>query len=156
MNSFMGGGLFCAGMENILLIVSTATDYWMQYRQSSNYMHQSLWRYCTPGNCFPHGESSFRRIISLLICVIGIISGVTAFIHYSSFDRFDKRFDMCFLVFLPMSMFTGVTINLLWETSWKLEFLLVVYSRMGVGGADFNFRYNLYIHAECPRSATSH
>lgn len=57
MYSFMGGGLFCAGVGNILLIVSTATDYWMQYRQSSNYMHQGLWRYCTPGKCFPHNIS---------------------------------------------------------------------------------------------------
>lgn len=57
MYSFMGGGLFCAGVGNILLIVSTATDYWMQYRQSSNYMHQGLWRYCMPGKCFPHNDS---------------------------------------------------------------------------------------------------
>lgn len=57
MYSFMGGGLFCAGVGNILLIVSTATDYWMQYRQSSNYMHQGLWRYCMPGKCFPHSDS---------------------------------------------------------------------------------------------------
>uniref|UniRef100_A0A3Q4GBD6 Lens intrinsic membrane protein 2.1 n=1 Tax=Neolamprologus brichardi TaxID=32507 RepID=A0A3Q4GBD6_NEOBR len=118
MYSFMGGGLFCAGMENILLIVSTATDYWMQYRQSNNYMHQSLWRYCTPGKCFPFRIKDSGRIISLLICVIGIIIGITALIHYSSFDRFDKTFAAgilffitCFLVFLAMSMLTGVLIN---------------------------------------------
>jgi len=57
MYSFMGGGLFCAGVGNILLIVSTATDYWMQYRHSNNYMHQGLWRYCTPGKCFTHTDS---------------------------------------------------------------------------------------------------
>lgn len=53
----MGGGLFCAGVGNILLIVSTATDYWMQYRHSSNYMHQGLWRYCVPGKCMTHTDS---------------------------------------------------------------------------------------------------
>lgn len=57
MYSFMGGGLFCAGVGNILLIVSTATDYWMQYRHSNNYMHQGLWRYCMPGKCFTHTDS---------------------------------------------------------------------------------------------------
>lgn len=57
MYSFMGGGLFCAGVGNILLIVSTATDYWMQYRHSNNFMHQGLWRYCMPGKCFTHTDS---------------------------------------------------------------------------------------------------
>lgn len=57
MYSFMGGGLFCADVGNILLIVSTATDYWMQYRHSNNYMHQGLWRYCMPGKCFTHNDS---------------------------------------------------------------------------------------------------
>lgn len=57
MYSFMGGGLFCAGVGNILLIVSTATDYWMQYRHSSSYMHQGLWRYCVPGKCMAHTDS---------------------------------------------------------------------------------------------------
>uniref|UniRef100_A0A668SC38 Uncharacterized protein n=1 Tax=Oreochromis aureus TaxID=47969 RepID=A0A668SC38_OREAU len=86
MNSFMGGGLFCAGVESILLIVSTATDYWMQYRQSSNYMHQSLWRYCTPGNCFPHGVLFFYFSFSLTFFGTG------------------------FLVFLPMSIFSWLYI----------------------------------------------
>ncbi|MGH0136021.1 UNVERIFIED_CONTAM: hypothetical protein FKN15_059573 [Acipenser sinensis] len=57
MYSFMGGGLFCAGIGNILLIVSTATDYWMQYRHSGNYMHQGLWRYCVTGKCYSHTDS---------------------------------------------------------------------------------------------------
>ena len=57
MYSFMGGGLFCAGVGNILLMVSTATDYWMQYRHSNNYMHQGLWRYCVPGKCMTHTDS---------------------------------------------------------------------------------------------------
>uniref|UniRef100_A0A673IDS1 Lens intrinsic membrane protein 2.4 n=1 Tax=Sinocyclocheilus rhinocerous TaxID=307959 RepID=A0A673IDS1_9TELE len=43
MYSFMGGGLFCAIIGNILIMVSTATDYWMQYRLSGSYAHQGLW-----------------------------------------------------------------------------------------------------------------
>uniref|UniRef100_A0A3P9DAM1 Uncharacterized protein n=1 Tax=Maylandia zebra TaxID=106582 RepID=A0A3P9DAM1_9CICH len=118
MYSFMGGGLFCAGMENILLIVSTATDYWMQYRQSNNYMHQSLWCYCTPGKCFPFRIKD-RAYYFFNLCVKNCKFGISiSFIHYSSFDRFDKTFAAgilffitCFLVFLGMSMLTGVTIN---------------------------------------------
>uniref|UniRef100_A0A3P8NNA6 Uncharacterized protein n=1 Tax=Astatotilapia calliptera TaxID=8154 RepID=A0A3P8NNA6_ASTCA len=145
MYSFMGGGLFCAGMENILLIVSTATDYWMQYRQSNNYMHQSLWCYCTPGK---------------------------SFIHYSSFDRFDKTFAAgilffitCFLVFLGMSMLTGVTINYYGKLSLRggsarRRFYLslslsnfIMYNKPN----HFFFAGIIYIYMhECPRSATSH
>lgn len=65
MYSFMGGGLFCAGVGNILLIVSTATDYWMQYRHSSSYMHQGLWRYCVPGKCMTHTDSIGKAGLTL-------------------------------------------------------------------------------------------
>ncbi|TRY96392.1 hypothetical protein DNTS_029323 [Danionella cerebrum] len=52
MYSFMGGGLFCAIVGNILIVVSTATDYWMQYRLSGSYAHQGLWRYCMANKCY--------------------------------------------------------------------------------------------------------
>lgn len=68
MYSFMGGGLFCAIVGNILLVVSTATDYWMQYRLSGNYAHQGLWRYCMSNKCYMQTDSigktlrvSFKR-----------------------------------------------------------------------------------------------
>ena len=92
MYSFMGGGLFCAGIGNILLIVSTATDYWMQYRHSSNYMHQGLWRYCVPGKCMAHtdsigktrcmcrGTSSFI-FISLLTTSLSTLNSTLTLIH---------------------------------------------------------------------------
>lgn len=57
MYSFMGGGLFCAIVGNILLVVSTATDYWMQYRLSGNYAHQGLWRYCMSNKCYMQTDS---------------------------------------------------------------------------------------------------
>uniref|UniRef100_A0A8B9R5N6 Lens fiber membrane intrinsic protein n=1 Tax=Astyanax mexicanus TaxID=7994 RepID=A0A8B9R5N6_ASTMX len=139
MYSFMGGGLFCAGVGNILLIVSTATDYWMQYRHSNNFMHQGLWRYCTPGKCFTHTDSIAYwdatrafMILSLLACFFGIIIGIMAFIHYSTFERFDKTFAAgtlffisCFFVFLAMAVYTGVTMNYYgkrygsWRFSWS-------------------------------------
>ena len=57
MYSFMGGGLFCAIVGNILLVVSTATDYWMQYRLSGSFAHQGLWRYCMSGKCYMQTDS---------------------------------------------------------------------------------------------------
>ncbi|XP_035481811.1 lens intrinsic membrane protein 2.1 [Scophthalmus maximus] len=173
MYSFMGGGLFCAGVGNILLIVSTATDYWMQYRQSSNYMHQGLWRYCMPGKCFPHSDSIAHldatralMILSLLACFIGIIIGIMAFIHYSSFDRFDKTFAAgmlffisCFLVFLAMAVYTGVTINYFgkrygnWRFSWSYIIGWVSVVLTFFSGVFYMCAYRMH---ECPRSTNSH
>uniref|UniRef100_A0A8C1HBW8 Lens intrinsic membrane protein 2.5 n=1 Tax=Cyprinus carpio carpio TaxID=630221 RepID=A0A8C1HBW8_CYPCA len=61
MYSFMGGGLFCAIMGNILLVVSTATDYWMQYRLSGSFAHQGLWRYCMSGKCYTQTDSIVQK-----------------------------------------------------------------------------------------------
>lgn len=65
MYSFMGGGLFCAIVGNILLVVSTATDYWMQYRLSGSFAHQGLWRYCMSGKCYMQTDSIGRCNASL-------------------------------------------------------------------------------------------
>uniref|UniRef100_A0A3B4XLU7 Lens intrinsic membrane protein 2.3 n=1 Tax=Seriola lalandi dorsalis TaxID=1841481 RepID=A0A3B4XLU7_SERLL len=71
-------------------------------------------------------------ILSLLACFIGIVIGVMAFIHYSSFDGFDKTFAAgilffisCFFVLLAMAVYTGVTVNYYgkrygsWRFSWS-------------------------------------
>jgi hypothetical protein len=57
MYSFMGGGLFCAWVGTILLVVATATDHWMQYRLSGSFAHQGLWRYCLGPKCYLQTES---------------------------------------------------------------------------------------------------
>ncbi|XP_029782237.1 lens fiber membrane intrinsic protein isoform X1 [Suricata suricatta] len=57
MYSFMGGGLFCAWVGTILLMVATATDHWMQYRLSGSFAHQGLWRYCLGSKCYLQTES---------------------------------------------------------------------------------------------------
>lgn len=54
MFSLMGGGLLCAVSGLILLIVATATDFWMQYRYSGNLSNQGLWRFCVGSKCHPH------------------------------------------------------------------------------------------------------
>ncbi|XP_014682915.1 lens fiber membrane intrinsic protein [Equus asinus] len=57
MYSFMGGGLFCAWVGTILLVVATATDHWMQYRLSGSFAHQGLWRYCLGSKCYLQTDS---------------------------------------------------------------------------------------------------
>ncbi|KAK0133276.1 Lens fiber membrane intrinsic protein [Merluccius polli] len=141
MYSFMGGGLFCAGVGNILLMISTATDYWMQYRHANNYMHQGLWRYCVPGKCMTHTDSIAYwdatrafMILSLLACFIGIVIGVMAFIHYSSFDGFDKTFAAGILFFISCKRATIHTTSSI--NKWTYVVDLPVNTVVGVNGAN--------------------
>ncbi|XP_034016099.1 lens fiber membrane intrinsic protein-like [Thalassophryne amazonica] len=139
MYSFMGGGLFCAIVANILLVVSTATDYWMQYRLSGNYAHQGLWRYCMSNKCYMQTDSIAYwnatrafMILSGMSCFGGIIAGIMSFSHFSSFEKFNRSFAAgimffisTFFVLLGMAIYTGVTVNFLgrrfgdWRFSWS-------------------------------------
>ncbi|KAM7384226.1 hypothetical protein PAMA_011524 [Pampus argenteus] len=123
MYSFMGGGLFCAIVGNILLVVSTATDYWMQYRLSGNYAHQGLWRYCMSNKCYmqtdsivykvcTYGKRFFKGDMSISTCFLPaywnatrafmILSGMSCFAGIiagiMSFARFSsfERFNRSF------------------------------------------------------------
>uniref|UniRef100_A0A8C1TGB2 Lens fiber membrane intrinsic protein n=1 Tax=Cyprinus carpio TaxID=7962 RepID=A0A8C1TGB2_CYPCA len=139
MYSFMGGGLFCAIVGNILLVVSMATDYWMQYRLSGSFAHQGLWRYCMSGKCYTQTDSIAYwnatrafMILSAMSCFAGIIAGILSFAHFSAFERFNRSFAagiMFFIstlfVLLAMAIYTGVTVNFLgkrfgdWRFSWS-------------------------------------
>uniref|UniRef100_A0A671Y326 Lens intrinsic membrane protein 2.5 n=1 Tax=Sparus aurata TaxID=8175 RepID=A0A671Y326_SPAAU len=143
MDSFMGGGLFCAIVGNILLVVSTATDYWMQYRLSGSFAHQGLWRYCMSGKCYMQTDSignlctplhsCFHDTLSAMSCFAAIIAGILSFAHFSAFERFNRSFASgtifitdihfnmflslptvpTFFVLLAMAIYTGVTVNFL-------------------------------------------
>uniref|UniRef100_A0A674NIM4 Lens intrinsic membrane protein 2 n=1 Tax=Takifugu rubripes TaxID=31033 RepID=A0A674NIM4_TAKRU len=140
MYSFMGGGLFCAIVGNILLVVSTATDYWMQYRLSGSFAHQGLWRYCMSGKCYMQTDSignllerhSRFMILSAMSCFAGIIAGILSFAHFSAFERFNRSFAAGIMSSFRLSLlllqwlFTrGVTVNFLgkrfgdWRFSWS-------------------------------------
>uniref|UniRef100_A0A674D1Y0 Lens fiber membrane intrinsic protein n=1 Tax=Salmo trutta TaxID=8032 RepID=A0A674D1Y0_SALTR len=145
MYSFMGGGLFCAMVGNILLVVSTATDYWMQYRLSGSFAHQGLWRYCMSGKCYMQTDSIGYHlghtywnatrafmILSGMSCFAGIIAGILSFAHFSAFERFNRSFAAGIMFFvstlfvlLAMAIYTGVTVNFLgkrfgdWRFSWS-------------------------------------
>ncbi|XP_028921455.1 lens fiber membrane intrinsic protein [Ornithorhynchus anatinus] len=139
MYSFMGGGLFCAWVGNILLVVSTATDYWMQYRLSGAFAHQGLWRYCLGGKCYLQTESIAYwnatrafMILSSLTCFAGIVVGILAFAQLPATPRLSRPFSAGALFFtstlfvlLAMAVYTGVTVNFLgkrfgdWRFSWS-------------------------------------
>ncbi|XP_059411213.1 lens intrinsic membrane protein 2.4 [Carassius carassius] len=139
MYSFMGGGLFCAIIGNILIVVSTATDYWMQYRLSGSYAHQGLWRYCMANKCYMQtaniaywNATRAFMILSGMACFAGIMAGILSFAHFSAFERFSRSFAagiMFFIstlfVMLAMSIYTGVTLSFLgkrfgdWRFSWS-------------------------------------
>ncbi|XP_077404194.1 lens fiber membrane intrinsic protein-like isoform X3 [Vanacampus margaritifer] len=139
MYSFMGGGLFCAIVGNILLVVSTATDYWMQYRVSGNYAHQGLWRYCLANKCHAQTDSiaywtatKAFMILSGATCLAGVVAGASSFARFSSFGRFNRSFAAGIIFFvstllalLAMGVYTAATLNFLgrrfgdWRFSWS-------------------------------------
>lgn len=54
-------------------------------------------------------------ILSLLACFFGIIIGIMAFIHYSSFDRFDKTFAAGILFFISSKFpFVVLALGFVW------------------------------------------
>ncbi|EGW04636.1 Sialic acid-binding Ig-like lectin 10 [Cricetulus griseus] len=139
MYSFMGGGLFCAWVGTILLVVATATDHWMQYRLSGSFAHQGLWRYCLGSKCFLQTESIAYwnatrafMILSALCATSGIIMGVLAFAQQSTFTSLSRPFSAGIMFFastlfvlLALAIYTGVTVSFLgrrfgdWRFSWS-------------------------------------
>ncbi|XP_065276544.1 lens fiber membrane intrinsic protein-like isoform X1 [Emys orbicularis] len=93
MYSFMAGGLFCASVGNILLVVCTATDYWVQYRLQGALAHQGLWRYCLAGKCYMQmeniGKDHWGR------CAAG--GGVAASVRWASRPLLNRSGFECFL-----------------------------------------------------------
>uniref|UniRef100_A0A8C6NUG6 Lens intrinsic membrane protein 2.5 n=1 Tax=Nothobranchius furzeri TaxID=105023 RepID=A0A8C6NUG6_NOTFU len=154
MYSFMGGGLFCAIVGNILLVVSTATDYWMQYRLSGSFAHQGLWRYCInaikiemhirhldikeyfllSSSAYWNATRAFM-ILSAMSCFAGIIAGILSFAHFSAFERFNRSFAAGIMFFvstlfvlLAMAIYTGVTVNFLGKRfgDWRFSWSYIL------------------------------
>uniref|UniRef100_A0A3B3XM70 Lens intrinsic membrane protein 2.3 n=1 Tax=Poecilia mexicana TaxID=48701 RepID=A0A3B3XM70_9TELE len=104
-------------------------------------------------------------ILSLLACFIGIVIGIMAFIHYSSFDGFDKTFAAgilffisCFFVLLAMAVYTGVTVNYYgkrygsWRFSWSYIMGWVAVVLTFFSGIFYMCAYRMH---ECPRNSNS-
>ncbi|CAB1324685.1 unnamed protein product, partial [Coregonus sp. 'balchen'] len=76
-----GGGTLCGVAALVLLIVSTATDFWMQYRYSGASANQGLWRFCINHKCHAHTIT----VGFLALLALAIYTGVTV-------NFFGKRF----------------------------------------------------------------
>ncbi|XP_066495017.1 lens fiber membrane intrinsic protein-like [Tiliqua scincoides] len=170
MYSFMGGGLFCASVANILLVVSTVTDYWMQYRLDGMFARQGLWRYCWSGKCYGQMESVAYwnatrafMILSALSCFAGIITGILSFAQFSTFQRFNRPFAAGILFFastlfvlLAMAIYTGVTVSFLgkrfgdWRFSWSYILAWVALLLTFFAGIFYMCAYRIH---ECQRLA---
>ncbi|XP_028281898.1 lens intrinsic membrane protein 2.5 isoform X1 [Parambassis ranga] len=121
MYSFMGGGLFCAIVGNILLVVSTATDYWMQYRLSGSFAHQGLWRYCMSGKCYMQTDSIGKRgkmsswthtpARTYLYGLNSYFRGVR--LKYIKFTRSYWNATRAFMILSAMSCFAGIIAGIL-------------------------------------------
>ncbi|OCT69657.1 lens fiber membrane intrinsic protein [Xenopus laevis] len=136
MYTLMGGGLLCAVCGLVLLIVATATDFWMQYRYSGNLSNQGLWRFCVAGRCHSHtitvafwDATRAFMLISILSSFAGIILGLTAFSSGARTARTRSAGATLllagFFALLALAVYTGVTLNFFgkrytdWRFSWS-------------------------------------
>uniref|UniRef100_A0A8C2HSU3 Lens fiber membrane intrinsic protein-like n=1 Tax=Cyprinus carpio TaxID=7962 RepID=A0A8C2HSU3_CYPCA len=154
MYSFMGGGLFCAIIGNILIVVSTATDYWMQYRLSGSYAHQGLWRYCMANKCYMQTASigapklypwSHKMASEITVAVLWfvqaywnatrafmILSGMACFAGIMRFSRSFAAGIMLLIstlfVLLAMAINTGVTLSFLGKRfgDWRFSWSYIL------------------------------
>ncbi|XP_029437075.1 lens fiber membrane intrinsic protein-like [Rhinatrema bivittatum] len=136
MNALMGGGLLCAVSGLVLLIVATATDFWMQYRHAGSPSNQGLWRFCVAGKCHAHtitiafwDATRAFMLLSILSCFASIILALTAFSGGAKSPRLRSAgitlLVAGFFALLAVSVYTGVTVNFFgkryadWRFSWS-------------------------------------
>uniref|UniRef100_A0A8C6W0I7 Lens intrinsic membrane protein 2.2 n=1 Tax=Nothobranchius furzeri TaxID=105023 RepID=A0A8C6W0I7_NOTFU len=123
-----GGGTLCGVATLVLLIVATATDFWMQYRYAGSAANQGLWRFCINHKCHAHtitvafwDATRAFMLLAVLSCFAGIVLGLSAFTNgYVLFIPISG-----FLVLLALAIYTGVTMTFFgkrfmdWRFSWS-------------------------------------
>uniref|UniRef100_A0A8C7C519 Lens intrinsic membrane protein 2.2 n=1 Tax=Oncorhynchus kisutch TaxID=8019 RepID=A0A8C7C519_ONCKI len=131
-----GGGTLCGVASLVLLIVSTATDFWMQYRYSGASANQGLWRFCINHKCHAHtitvafwDATRAFMLLSVLSCFAGVLLGLSAFGNGTKSRRVRTGgFALLlsgFLALLALAIYTGVTVNFFgkrfldWRFSWS-------------------------------------
>uniref|UniRef100_A0A4W5QCI8 Lens intrinsic membrane protein 2.2 n=1 Tax=Hucho hucho TaxID=62062 RepID=A0A4W5QCI8_9TELE len=138
-----GGGTLCGVAALVLLIVSTATDFWMQYRYSGASANQGLWRFCINHKCHAHtitvafwDATRAFMLLSVLSCFAGVVLGLSAFANGTK----SRRVRMGgFLALLALAIYTGVTVNFFgkrfldWRFSWSyiLGWVAIILSFVG-------------------------
>ncbi|KAI1891594.1 hypothetical protein AGOR_G00145390 [Albula goreensis] len=131
-----GGGTLCGVAALVLLIVSTATDFWMQYRYSGSSASQGLWRYCIRNKCHAHtitvafwDATRAFMLLSVLSCFAGVVLGLSAFANGTKSRRVwtggIALLVSGVLALLALSIYTGVTVQFFgkrfmdWRFSWS-------------------------------------
>ncbi|KAI5626566.1 lens intrinsic membrane protein 2.2, partial [Silurus asotus] len=131
-----GGGTLGGIAAFVLLIVCTATDYWMQYRYSGNFANQGLWRFCINNKCHVHTLSvafwdATRAFIllSVLSSFAGVVLGLSAFSNRTKNTRVRSAGIALllsgFFALLSLSIYTSMTVNYFgkryidWRFSWS-------------------------------------
>ncbi|XP_056303824.1 lens intrinsic membrane protein 2.2 [Danio aesculapii] len=133
--TLVGGASLCGVAALVLLIISTATDYWMQYRYSGNAANQGLWRFCINRRCHAHtltvafwDATRAFMLLSVLSCFTGVLLGLTASKRARSRRVKTGRITLLlsgFLALLALSIYTGMTISYFgrryidWRFSWS-------------------------------------
>ncbi|XP_018938942.1 lens fiber membrane intrinsic protein-like [Cyprinus carpio] len=133
--TLVGGASLCGVAAFVLLIISTATDYWMQYRYSGNAANQGLWRFCINRKCHAHtltvafwDATRAFMLLSVLGCFAGVLLGVTA--SKRPWSRRVRTGGIAlllsgFLALLALAIYTGMTVNFFgkryigWRFSWS-------------------------------------
>uniref|UniRef100_A0A8C5G270 Lens fiber membrane intrinsic protein-like n=1 Tax=Gouania willdenowi TaxID=441366 RepID=A0A8C5G270_GOUWI len=129
-----GGGTLCGVATLVLLIVSTATDFWMQYRYSGSSANQGLWRFCINHKCHAHTISvafwdatRAFMLLAVLSCFAGVVLGLSPYLRFEAFEFFSPNFMPYyrFLALLALAIYTGVTVTFFgkrfldWRFSWS-------------------------------------
>ncbi|XP_055364151.1 lens intrinsic membrane protein 2.2 isoform X2 [Betta splendens] len=131
-----GGGTLCGVAALVLLIVSTATDFWMQYRYSGSSANQGLWRFCINHKCHAHtitvafwDATRAFMLLAVLSCFAGVVLGLSAFTNGTKNRRVRTGGIALvlsgFLALLALAIYTGVTVTFFgkrfldWRFSWS-------------------------------------
>ncbi|KPP59165.1 lens fiber membrane intrinsic protein-like [Scleropages formosus] len=131
-----GGGTLSGVAALVLLIISTATDYWMQYRYSGSPANQGLWRFCINHKCHAHtitvafwDATRAFMLLSVVSCFAGVVLGLSAFTNGTK-SKLVRSGGIAlllsgFLALLALAIYTGVTVQFFgkrfldWRFSWS-------------------------------------
>uniref|UniRef100_A0A8C1R6J3 Uncharacterized protein n=1 Tax=Cyprinus carpio TaxID=7962 RepID=A0A8C1R6J3_CYPCA len=114
--TLVGGASLCGAAALVLLIISTATDYWMQYRYSGNAANQGLWRFCINRKCHAH-TLSVGDCARFSVCCSGFYGLVC-----SGFCSEAVFVSAGFLALLALAIYTGMTISFFGKRYIDLRF----------------------------------
>ncbi|XP_026888151.1 lens intrinsic membrane protein 2.2 isoform X2 [Electrophorus electricus] len=136
LSTLLGGGTLCTMAALVLLVISTATDYWMQYRYSGNFANQGLWRFCINRKCHAHtltvdfwDATRAFMLLSVLSTFVAALLGLGTFTSSTKSRRVRAggvaSLLAGFLSLLALAVYTGATVHFFgkryinWRFSWS-------------------------------------